>query len=144
MIDFNWHSVNVQPSDATSFTVQNLSQDTTYEFYVRAKNIIGDGPRSAIAQASTKRAVTGSLAPVRADLDQAATGQPSGKFALTFSAHYLTTRLLACELWQASLRPLSLSKIAIPTFCPLFLISLMIIPIRRAWKLANANKQQQQ
>lgn len=76
MIDFNWHSLNVQPSDSTSYTVQNLSQDTTYEFYVRAKNIIGDGPRSAIMQATTKRAITGSLAPVRADLDQA-NGQPS-------------------------------------------------------------------
>lgn len=80
MVDFNWRSVNVQPSDAVSFTVQNLSQDTSYEFYVRAKNIIGDGPRSPIVQANTKRAITGSLAPVRVDLDQA-TVTPSGKCA---------------------------------------------------------------
>lgn len=31
-VDFNWHSLNVQPSDATSYNVQNLSQDTSYEF----------------------------------------------------------------------------------------------------------------
>lgn len=64
LVDFNWRSVNVPLSDATSFTVQNLSQDTSYEFYVRARNIIGDGPRSQVVLATTKRAITGSLAPV--------------------------------------------------------------------------------
>lgn len=84
-IDFNWHSLNVQPSDATSYNVQNLSQDTSYEFYVRAKNIIGEGPRSPIVIASTKRALTGSLAPIRIDQDhdQVASGTPSGKLSIS-------------------------------------------------------------
>lgn len=47
-----------------SFGVHNLSQDTGYEFYVRAKNIIGDGPRSEIVQARTKRAISGSFTPI--------------------------------------------------------------------------------
>jgi len=68
-IDVNWHSANVQPSDATSFTVQNLSQDSTYEFYVRAKNIIGEGPRSQVIQASTKRAANGLVTPISNSLD---------------------------------------------------------------------------
>lgn len=72
-MDFNWHSQAVpsgQPS--TSYTVQNLTQDTNYEFYVRAKNIIGDGPRSEIVQAATKRAVSGSLTPIGSSVDTAA------------------------------------------------------------------------
>lgn len=58
LIDMNWKSTNVEPSDASSFSVQNLSQDTSYEFYVRARNIIGDGPRSQVVLASTKRAIS--------------------------------------------------------------------------------------
>lgn len=84
-IDINWHSANVQPSDATSFTVQNLSQDTTYEFYVRAKNIIGEGPRSQVVQATTKRAISGSVTPISASPEVAAStlasGGPLGKCA---------------------------------------------------------------
>lgn len=65
-VDMNWKSVNVQPSDATKFTVQNLSQDTMYEFAVSAKNIIGESARSHPLAAATKRALSGSLAPVDA------------------------------------------------------------------------------
>lgn len=64
LIDVNWHSVSVPSSDSTSLTVQNLSQDTAYEFYVRAKNIIGEGPRSQVVQATTKRAISGSVTPI--------------------------------------------------------------------------------
>lgn len=64
LIDVNWHSISVQSSDSTSLTVQNLSQDTTYEFYVRAKNIIGEGPRSQVVQATTKRAISGAVTPI--------------------------------------------------------------------------------
>lgn len=65
-VDLNWRSINVPPSDnSNSFTVQNLSQDTTYEFYVRAKNIIGDGPKSSTVTVTTKKALEfGSLTPV--------------------------------------------------------------------------------
>jgi hypothetical protein len=64
VIDINWHSINVPSSESNSLTVQNLSQDTTYEFYVRAKNIIGEGPRSQVVQATTKRALMGSVTPI--------------------------------------------------------------------------------
>lgn len=65
-VDLNWRSINVPASDnSNSFTVQNLSQDTTYEFYVRAKNIIGDGPKSSTVTVTTKKALEfGSLTPV--------------------------------------------------------------------------------
>ena len=107
--DVNWHSANVQPSDATSFTVQNLSQDTVYEFYVRSKNIIGDGPRSQIIRASTKRALAGSVTPLSvgsgetlaatgADSDPvaAASGAPGsaqGKLNLSLSLNYFQNNL---------------------------------------------------
>lgn len=64
VVDVNWHSQSVQSSDSNSLTVQNLSQDTTYEFYVRAKNIIGEGPRSEVVQATTKRVILGSVTPI--------------------------------------------------------------------------------
>lgn len=65
LIDINWHS-QALPSGGSSagVVIQNLSQDTTYEFYVRAKNIIGEGPRSQVVQATTKRAVSGSVTPI--------------------------------------------------------------------------------
>lgn len=77
-IDFNWRPVSVPPSAGTTFTVQNLSQDTSYEFYVRAKNIIGEGPRSQIILASTKRAVSGSFAPISSDFKEAAASSVTG------------------------------------------------------------------
>lgn len=60
--------------------VENLTQDTTYEFYVRAKNIIGDGPRTQIVQATTKRAVSpaASVAPNEA-MDPMASTVLTGK-----------------------------------------------------------------
>lgn len=64
LADFNWKSINVQPSDATTFTIQNLSQDTSYEFYVRARNIIGDGPGSQTVRTRTKRAISGAISPL--------------------------------------------------------------------------------
>lgn len=64
VLDVNWHSQSVQSSESTSLTIQNLSQDTTYEFYVRARNIIGEGPRSQVVQATTKRVILGSITPV--------------------------------------------------------------------------------
>lgn len=82
-MDVNWHSVNVPPGELSTFKVQNLSQDTSYEFYVRAKNIIGDGPRSHIVQATTKRAIAGLVTPINTDnLDVAASTVPGapGKF----------------------------------------------------------------
>lgn len=78
LIDVNWHSVSVQSSDSTSLTVQNLSQDTTYEFYVRAKNIIGEGPRSQVVQTTTKRAISGSVTPINT-IVAASTEPYSGK-----------------------------------------------------------------
>ena len=77
LIDVNWHSISVQSSDSTSLTVQNLSQDTTYEFYVRAKNIIGDGPRSQVIQTTTKRAISGSVTPISSNVDPIAAAAAS-------------------------------------------------------------------
>lgn len=81
----NWQSINVPASEQAStlynsFTVQNLSQDTSYEFYLRAKNIVGDGPRSEIVSARTHRAISGSLAPLNSSPEvMAIMQQPSGE-----------------------------------------------------------------
>lgn len=77
-IDFNWRPVSVPPSAGTTFAIQNLSQDTSYEFYVRAKNIIGEGPRSQIVSATTKRAVTGSFTPISSEYGEVAASTMSG------------------------------------------------------------------
>lgn len=68
----------------TTLTVHNLSQDTSYEFYVKAKNIIGEGPKSQIVRATTKRALQGSLAPIESSAgsnhgDVLASTYPYGK-----------------------------------------------------------------
>lgn len=88
--DLSWKLLNVLNSDnSNSFTVQNLSQDTTYEFYVRAHNIIGDGPKSAIVSATTRRAYT--TAPLDpGDQDENAMASSSGKFLASVSAVLLT------------------------------------------------------
>lgn len=81
LVDFNWRPLSVPANEGTSFAIQNLSQDTSYEFYVRAKNIIGEGPRSQVVLASTKRAISGSLAPLNADAAASTSADLTGKFA---------------------------------------------------------------
>ena len=79
-LDVNWHPVAVQPTDASSFLVQNLSQDSSYEFYVRARNIIGEGPRSQPVLATTKRALSGSVTPIEpAEPDEPAASTLAGQ-----------------------------------------------------------------
>lgn len=80
LVDLNWHSLSVPLAHSNEVLVENLTQDTTYEFYVRAKNIIGDGPRTQIVQATTKRAIspTASVAPNDA-MDPMASTMLTGK-----------------------------------------------------------------
>lgn len=86
-IDFNWRPVSVPPSAGNTFTVQNLSQDTSYEFYIRAKNIIGEGPRSEIILATTKRAVRAESFSPLLELDPSYYQGGSGKFAPSADKH---------------------------------------------------------
>lgn len=99
--DLSWHSVNVASQLHNSATIQNLSQDSSYEFYVQAKNIIGDGPRSQLVQAHTRRAISGSLTPVSVSPEPSEGQQHSGKWkSMNFSlaALFSSLRLLCAHL----------------------------------------------
>lgn len=49
----SWTTITTTGSSTTSYNVQSLSQNTTYEFRVRAKSGSGDGSWSSILSAST-------------------------------------------------------------------------------------------
>lgn len=121
LIDSSWKLLNVPNGDiSNSMTVQNLSQDTSYDFYVRARNIIGEGPRSSIVQATTKRAPFGIQFIDQIDDRENAQASSLGKF-ISFDQY--SWPLL--QLFNPLARSLT-HYIYTPQYLPLYSISFYI------------------
>ena len=55
----------VEPGARASVTLQNLQPDTTYKFYLRARNLLGKGNYSTSNEVTTESMITSASSPLK-------------------------------------------------------------------------------
>jgi len=58
-------TVRVEPGPRASVTLQNLKPDTTYKFYIRARNLLGTGNYSTSNEVTTESMITSASSPLK-------------------------------------------------------------------------------